>query len=44
MEVLISSAYRSDGEVGNACRMLMGKPFGKGPLERLRKRYENNMY
>jgi hypothetical protein len=31
------------GEKRNACRLLVGKPEGKGPLGRLRRRWADNI-
>ena len=31
------------GEVGGVCRVLVGKPEGKRPLERNRRRWEDNI-
>jgi hypothetical protein len=36
-------ACSKDGEKGNACRILVGKPKGKTPLGRLRLRWEDNI-
>jgi hypothetical protein len=34
---------RTNGEKGNACRLLMGKPEGKRPLGRPRCRWVDNI-
>jgi hypothetical protein len=36
-------ACSTHGEKRNACRVFMGKPEGKRPLERSRRRWENNI-
>jgi hypothetical protein len=37
-------AYSTHGDKRNACRILVGKPEGKGPLGRSRHRLEDNIF
>jgi hypothetical protein len=42
-EYQVGRAGSTTGERRNACRMLMGKPEGKGPLGRSSRRYADNI-
>jgi hypothetical protein len=39
----MNGACSTHGEKGNACRVLVGKPEGKRPLGRTRRRWEDNI-
>jgi hypothetical protein len=39
----MGGACRADGEERGVCRVLVGKPEGKRPLERPRRRLEDNI-